>query len=1072
VFCFRVTDVEQDPFDSDRFTFELEFLNWTNQPAHGAYVWTNIGTRLTEGALPSVVGATVDPDGRGGPRGGTHIGPGVYNVPAHQSGRGRGDIPFHLNDWTVVFRGPTSVFWGDDGSGSATPIPFRSLLTAPSSASQYALVPGLGNDGLLRPDSAIDGGPPLYGPPTQPAPFPAGGQPNPDGSGNVLDGFTLTVDDFDEGEVLSMNWILTDANGDSIGSIGSGGNVVGNQMGFGLFNLVRVPVGGSMPDGIFVGNSGFVRGTNFYQDVYDVPVSSAPGAAIAASFGVEFGPALLAPPLNPNPTNEVPPTITVPIPDIDPTVTPPNTNIAPCSYQGRGDANGSGTVNVSDVQCVLLLAVWELGGKLDAIPACFAGDMQAVELNCDDVINVADVQLVIGMVLAKPLPAEIDANGNQCPDSCDCSAAFCNDNNACTIDICSIDGGCLNQAFNCNDGDPCTIDSCSPATGCVFAVVGCQGTSECPGTQGKACDDGNPCTEGDQCQLGACLGAPVDCNDNNPCTSDQCGAGGCTHQPLANGALCNGLNQCIQGFCVTATGCSSSAQCNGADACTQYACQPVAGMPGQNKCVVVSQLQCDDSNDCTDDVCSPSSGCIYTANDNNTCNDGDDCNEVDKCLGGQCVGLGEVCDDGNPCSVDYCAPSTACYATPLDGPVCDDGNACTQDEFCQIGHCLGDPVDCDDNSVCTLDSCIPASGCAYADISCDDGDVCTNDICDDTTGCEHPFNTAPCDDNSVCTTADTCASGACVGTVVPCQSDGVACTVEVCNPQSGCSSQPSNALCSDGVSCTVDVCSMLTGCAHTPNDGLCNDGIGCTLDTCSATQGCIYTQDDAVCEDGNPCTDNACGPVSGCISLPNAEPCDDGNPLTVGDTCASGACVPGAFVGPFDTCWRAAAGDGATEWNDIWNITFDTLLVNNPLLFTSTYVEFNEQTPPDGDLVSLEMDLPPGLTDFDFRYLIEGISFEDSAAWLFFEDEGGTFHNIECINTNATDGTPPLTAAELAQIPYTCAKTGLFFAWDKTIAAPTTYTPVKLHLRVLLTKGSGFGDFLRAFEICVSNIQF
>lgn len=71
-------------------------------------------------------------------------------------------------------------------------------------------------------------------------------------------------------------------------------------------------------------------------------------------------------------------------------------------------------------------------------------------------------------------------DGNACTRSDTCDAlgacvgtimnpkAECNDNNACTLDICDPDVGCMHGRILCNDHDRNTIDYCDPRRGCVF----------------------------------------------------------------------------------------------------------------------------------------------------------------------------------------------------------------------------------------------------------------------------------------------------------------------------------------------------------------------------------------------------------------------------------------------------------------------------------------------------------------------------------------------------------------------------------------------------------------------------
>jgi hypothetical protein len=70
---------------------------------------------------------------------------------------------------------------------------------------------------------------------------------------------------------------------------------------------------------------------------------------------------------------------------------------------------------------------------------------------------------------------------------------------------------------------------------------------------------------------------------------------------------------------------------------------------------------------------------ISCKNDND-CDNGNPCDGVEDCIRGDKVcgpGAATVCDDGDPCSEDFCQPSTGtCTAS---APDCFDGNPCTED---------------------------------------------------------------------------------------------------------------------------------------------------------------------------------------------------------------------------------------------------------------------------------------------------------------------------------------------------------------------------------------------------------
>ena len=513
----------------------------------------------------------------------------------------------------------------------------------------------------------------------------------------------------------------------------------------------------------------------------------------------------------------------------------------------------------------------------------------------------------------------LDGEGSFCGGACDADDA-CPEGSTCqeattvegvTLAQCMPDAGicpCTDKAVEAGLTTPCALENddgrCEGIRACTEGGLGACDATE-PGAE--ICNDVDDDCDGD-----------VDedtCDDENPCTDDVCtGAAGCEHLPLdgvecPDGDLCTGSDLCIQGICV-----------------------------GEPK-------DCDDGNPCTDDWCDPETGLCENVDNAADCDDGDPCTVADECGDGACAGTPVACDcvddadcdkleDGDvcngtlfcdtssvpflcevapdtaidcqdptgpdaPCLEPACDPVTgACgFAEANEGYPCEDGDPCTVADLCEKGECLpGVPVNCNDGNPCTDDSCVPGVGCLNTPNAapCEDGDICTlGDLCVDGE-CDHGPQIA-CDDGNPCTD-DACDSA--VGCVhvpnaEPCD-DGNLCTELGLCVAGTCA--PGKAIgCNDGDVCTDDGCDPLVGCVFTPNVIPCDDGNACTVgDTCAG--GACQPGAAVGCGDGNPCTDDSCDPMIGCIHGANTDPCNDGNACTEADVCADGQCGGGGGV--------------------------------------------------------------------------------------------------------------------------------------------------------------------------------
>lgn len=155
---------------------------------------------------------------------------------------------------------------------------------------------------------------------------------------------------------------------------------------------------------------------------------------------------------------------------------------------------------------------------------------------------------------------------------------------------------------------------------------------------------------------------------------------------------------------------------------------------------------CEDGNVCTTDSYDVQLGrCIHEEN-NIICDDLSACTTDDHCVEGVCKGTQQSCDDGDPCTSDYCDGMTGCInRTEV---VCDDGNACTVGSCNADGQCTYTPVAagtaCENDNPCGGNACDDRGECAAGEPllqtgePCEDGDPCTDATCSAERECVDP----------------------------------------------------------------------------------------------------------------------------------------------------------------------------------------------------------------------------------------------------------------------------------------------------------------------------------------------
>lgn len=273
----------------------------------------------------------------------------------------------------------------------------------------------------------------------------------------------------------------------------------------------------------------------------------------------------------------------------------------------------------------------------------------------------------------------------------------CDDGDACTEATACSNGRCLGTTLTCEDDNACTTDVCDPALGCTYTP-----------RDGHSCDDGVRCTVDDRCDDdGACHGVSKPCDDSDPCTVDACTeVDGCTHTggdaiACEDGDACTSQDTCVEGACQA----GGETNCDDGNSCTVDHCDAQVGcvhLPTLSPCCIGASSVCDDHNPCTDDACDALSGdCSYTSN-RAACDDQDPCTIDDICADQACSGGSpRSCDDGNPCTTDSCEASLPGYCLHVSASegACDDGAECSTGDHCANGRCVADTSEC----VCTPD---------------------------------------------------------------------------------------------------------------------------------------------------------------------------------------------------------------------------------------------------------------------------------------------------------------------------------------------------------------------------------
>jgi len=238
--------------------------------------------------------------------------------------------------------------------------------------------------------------------------------------------------------------------------------------------------------------------------------------------------------------------------------------VEPDTWQDS-DTPDTAATEVVDTEAADILEVTEPSDDVPEIK-----DVPPAEITMADTEPIADTESTADV----PDTVEADVPVPTCE-----SAAECNDNNVCTLDLCVPQFGCVHDAASkngtsCDDGNGCTaLDTCDETGNCVgHGEVQCTALDQChdlgvcePATgtctnpakvNGTPCEDGLKCTDNDMCHEGACLAGGPHCVPDNCHSFSLCdeSTGTCT-QP-DNGALCQAdADGCTYDLCDLQTGC-------------------------------------------------------------------------------------------------------------------------------------------------------------------------------------------------------------------------------------------------------------------------------------------------------------------------------------------------------------------------------------------------------------------------------------------------------------------------------------------------------------------------------------
>ncbi|MCD4740260.1 hypothetical protein K8R43_03655, partial [archaeon] len=486
----------------------------------------------------------------------------------------------------------------------------------------------------------------------------------------------------------------------------------------------------------------------------------------------------------------------------------------------------------------------------------------------------------------------------------------CDDENACTIDVCEEGILCTNSEITqCKSGDDCCPQGCNyiidndcSATGGGGENGGSNGgTSGC--TSDGECEDSNQCTS-DYCYDGNCVHEPI--NEGSSCGTDLiCCDGACEGLECESNSDCEDDDPCFENFTCMGSGCDAYCDfdeiewCDdGSDGCCPYApscpSDPDCGGSCTNECTTLGEITCNEAESTLYNCTEGTDGCYDLTVHQNCSNCGCTCGSyINETDGNE---LNVSCTDEIDNDCDNTCDSTGCGLMPADEDCANcvfDGETCTGcacDPFCCSGKCDTETDTC---FSCTTDNCYGEAHCSSEESGeCESECLGVPPECDNTDGSMIWLIVPTVCDVFLGETffADECYQCSLQENESVCKSSGTGCTAH-----SNCEGiAPGTELTSCtavGESFFVDECT--SGCQLADHDNICRSSSHAT--GCTGDSYCNGLTIGASCNGGTGNCNSTCQCDSG--SPPQCE--EDGEGCSVDNECCS-YLLPGTFTGGCD----------------------------------------------------------------------------------------------------------------------------------------------------------------------------